>query len=246
MIRIAICDDNPSDLSQLKDALNTYVSLHALTDQVTIIPYSESRELWFHLDDYGVAIADIYILDIDMPGMDGLALATAIRKHHPYAILFFFTSHSEYASEGYKVSAIRYILKTAPIDALYEALDTAIHDHLLRVQNCLTITHHRDIINIPFSDIVYIERVGRTLYIHTRDHAMYEDNRTIQEIQESNLPEYFVLIDRGTILNVNYIKKTDGNAIHIFDGLVFTISRRRIVETKNAISRAWLDRSHIL
>ena len=50
-------------------------------------------------------------LDIDMPEMNGLEVASQIRQHYPDLILVFITAFLQFAPSGYKVSAFRYILK---------------------------------------------------------------------------------------------------------------------------------------
>lgn len=46
--------------------------------------------------------ADIFILDIDMPGMNGFELTEEIRKRIPAPIIIFLTSHIEYGSKACK------------------------------------------------------------------------------------------------------------------------------------------------
>ena len=66
-------------------------------------------------------------LDIDMPEMNGLEVASQIRQHYPDLILVFITAFLQFAPSGYKVSAFRYILKENYIEELDSCLD-AIQD----------------------------------------------------------------------------------------------------------------------
>ena len=50
-------------------------------------------------------IADIFILDVEMPDMDGFELADKIRKYTETSVIIFLTSHDEMASMGYKSKA---------------------------------------------------------------------------------------------------------------------------------------------
>lgn len=55
---------------------------------------------------------DIVFLDVEMPKMNGMELAREIRSKMPWAIILFLTSHSEFAPDGYRVQALRYITKS--------------------------------------------------------------------------------------------------------------------------------------
>ncbi len=55
--------------------------------------------------------ADIALLDIDMPGMNGLELAAAIRKKWPKMSVIFLTGYSQYALDAFEVHASGYLMK---------------------------------------------------------------------------------------------------------------------------------------
>ena len=55
--------------------------------------------------------ADIAILDIDMPGMNGIELAARIKSSWPEMAVIFLTGYSQYAVEAFSVRASGYLLK---------------------------------------------------------------------------------------------------------------------------------------
>ena len=58
--------------------------------------------------------ADIALLDIDMPGMDGIELAIRIRKMKPETAVIFLTAYSQYAVRAFSLHASGYLMK--PVD----------------------------------------------------------------------------------------------------------------------------------
>ena len=66
---------------------------------------------------------DLIFLDIDLGGMDGMALARKIRETDSEVPILFLTNHKEYVFEGYEVQAFRYLLKPVTEDTLFPLLE---------------------------------------------------------------------------------------------------------------------------
>ena len=69
--------------------------------------------------------ADIALLDINMPDMDGLTLAAKIKEVHPDTSIIFLTGYAEYAVEAFAMHASGYLLKPISLDRLAEEVDWA-------------------------------------------------------------------------------------------------------------------------
>jgi len=69
---------------------------------------------------------DIMLMDINMPGMDGLAVTEAVRKESPQTKVLVLSMHSnrEYVLRIVKAGARGYVLKDAPPDELIRAIET--------------------------------------------------------------------------------------------------------------------------
>jgi DNA-binding NtrC family response regulator len=70
---------------------------------------------------------DVVILDIKMPGMDGIEALKEIKKRFPMVEVIMLTGHgsAESAVEGMKLGAFDYLLKPADIDSLTEKVNGA-------------------------------------------------------------------------------------------------------------------------
>ncbi|MFH1629755.1 MAG: response regulator, partial [Pseudomonadota bacterium] len=70
---------------------------------------------------------DVVILDIKMPGMDGIETLREIRKRYPLIEVIMLTGHgsTETAVEGMKLGAFDYLLKPADFEDLDAKLEAA-------------------------------------------------------------------------------------------------------------------------
>ena len=81
---------------------------------------------------------DLAILDINMPEIDGIALAIRIRQMHPETEILFLTAYREYAYDAFSVHPAGYLLKPVSLDELKAEISYAFKEtkssHSPRVQ----------------------------------------------------------------------------------------------------------------
>lgn len=102
----AICVDD--DALALRETVAMCRALAQLTDVVGFSGAEEALE-WLAQGE-----ADIALLDIRMPRMDGMELARRIRRARPNMPILFVTGHAEYAMDAFELRASGYLLK--PVD----------------------------------------------------------------------------------------------------------------------------------
>jgi len=71
------------------------------------------------------APADVVLLDIHMPGMDGVALAGHLRAMQPQPVVVFVTAHAEHAVAAFELEAADYLTKPVRLERLQQALQKA-------------------------------------------------------------------------------------------------------------------------
>ena len=89
-------------------------------DEVDGFTDAESALEYFDYDT-----ADIAMLDIDMPGMNGITLAMKIKEKRPDVIIIFLTGYSEYSVEAFAIHASGYVLKPTNVTRLEEEINYA-------------------------------------------------------------------------------------------------------------------------
>ena len=235
MIKIILCDDDPRELSNLESMVNARIA--AGKTEAVIQAYASGSALNFDLED--AARADLYILDIDMPGTNGIALAKKIRELYPNAMLFFYTSHTEYATEGYRVEARRFLIKGGSPAYFDEALDYAFSDINRLQKDCISFSVYHGTAMVPVADIKYIQKEGRRQIVHTFSEGPIETNESLGSLYKRISRPYFIYINRGTIINVDFVRRMDQDSVMLFGGEVLEISRGRLAETRLAIGKYW-------
>ena len=233
-MKIIICDDEKREVDLLKDLLRRYLT----TEEDTLIAYQNSKELMFKLEDE--AKADLYILDIDMPEPNGVDIAERIKDMYPHAITFFYTSHTEYAMEGYRMGVKRYLRKNKIESELPEALHYAREMYDKIKKDGFTVIYMGSLTNVPMGEVRYIDKDVRISQVHTVNNGILKDHRSVKELyQVLDRPE-FLFVDRGVIINIDYVYHVDASRIIMTDQKEFAISRRRAKEVKNRILEHWM------
>ena len=122
MLKIAICDDEKEFRDAAKKMLNLYMADTEVQCEIDV--FVVSSEL-IDATERGT-IYDIYLLDIYMPGVTGMSIATELRSRGVKSPIIFLTSSTDHALEAFGVDATHYLLKPYTKDSFYVGMDKAI------------------------------------------------------------------------------------------------------------------------
>ena len=125
MIRIAVAEDEKSYRDTLKEYLERYQKESGRGIEVTF--YTDGDGL---VEEYYMQY-DIILMDIQMKFMDGMSAAREIRNKDPEVVIIFITNMDQYATKGYEVEAMDYVLKPVSYFMFSEKIERAV----LRMQN---------------------------------------------------------------------------------------------------------------
>lgn len=124
MFRVAICDDEKDFLFQEKELISNYMQASGYQCEIEL--FTSGTQLMEKGSDVGRY--DIIFLDVNMENLDGIETAKQIRTYTTKPYIVFLTAFVSYALEGYKVDAIRYLLKDDKMleKELEECIDTIV------------------------------------------------------------------------------------------------------------------------
>lgn len=112
-----ICVDDEKEIAEETAAL---VGELPAVEEAMAFPCAEDALAWLEKNP-----ADLALLDINMPGMNGLELAAAVRTRWPKTAILFLTGDPRYALEAFELRAAGYILKPATRERLEKEIEYA-------------------------------------------------------------------------------------------------------------------------
>lgn len=174
--------------------------------------------------------ADIYFLDIGLPGINGMEAAQLIREEDQITPIIFVTDLAQYAVQGYAVDALDFMLK--PVS--YE-------DFALRMNRALAVLSRNtsDAMSIPcaggtrivrITDIVFIEILHHDLYWHVSgEDEPLRMRGSISAAAKELGPEQFCQISASHLINMSHVARIQASSVLMDDGseLFFTRTKKR-------------------
>lgn len=204
MIKMAVCDDEEYYKNKILDLLKRYFVDKGIDYEVDA--YDSGVQL-MKLDE-NVRNYDIVFLDVNMQELDGIETAKRIRKFTQDTFIVFVTAYITYSPEGYKVNAIRYLLKdNDSIEVTFaECLDTIISkmDYIKIKQLFEFREGKREII---LDNIMYIESNLHklTFYIMKDEVIKYIMYEKLDVLEEKIQMSGFCRIHKSYLVNLKYV-----------------------------------------
>lgn len=168
--------------------------------------------------------ADLIFVDINMPDMTGVEFVQSLEKP---AMVIFTTAYAEYAIEGYKLSAIDYLLKPFGLQDITRASEKALSFYELlqlqlqrdsephsKVEDATEATDDKDVLSVhadrkthlvKLSSIVYLESAGEYVRLHLADGTKLVTLFRLKNMESSLQSSQFVRVHRSYIVNMSYV-----------------------------------------
>ncbi len=231
ILSIAVCDDEVIFANKLKKIITIYMDTHQIDFEIDLYDSGVSfTNLNIEMSKY-----QIIFLDINMDRLDGIQTATKIREYCKDSFIVFVTAYVEYSIEGYKVEAIRYILKNNPqlVQAVNESLDT-ICTKLNYTAEFQTFEFKEGIKKLSLDRIAYIETEIHTLVFHVleQDYVCYHYRDTLSNVAEQLKGYGFWRIHQSYLVNRKYITKLSSYNAHMVNEEVLPIAKQRFHNIK--------------
>ena len=203
-------DDEPLALKLLENFI------HHSDDLELLACFNSSQSAQLFLLENQV---DCIFLDIEMPELNGIDFVKSLSENNVKTSIVFVSAYSNYAIEGFKVSATDFLLKPYSFEDFERTVSKIKHqknlENLLKQNDDIFIKIDAKQVKIKLSSILYIESMKDYLKIYSEEKELpYIPLMTLKKMKE-NLPENFIQINRSHIVNFNKVTSFGKNNLII-------------------------------
>ncbi len=188
---------------------------------------------------------DIVLLDIQMPGRDGLSLAQDIAALEDPPAIIFCTAYDQYALDAFGTNAVGYLLKPVKAEQLLQVLEKA--TKLNKIQRVaaqsdvapkkdsqrtqISAKTRRGVELIPVDDVRYFlaDHKYVTVYHRNGEHLLDE---TLKELEEE-FAGRFVRIHRNSLVSVKHIEALERTAQGQYQVRLTDIDARPVISRRH-------------
>ena len=193
---------------------------------------------------------DVALLDIHMPGADGLQLAAALRAAPEPPLVVFVTAHAEHAVQAFEVEAVDYLTKPVRLERLQTALQKV--ERLAAVQPApqadltqewLLISERGRTVRVPLAEVLYLKAELKYVTVRTAGASHLLDGSLSQ--LEDKYPARFLRIHRNALVARHAIRalvrhhdaeEGEGWAVRLAGvDEVLAVSRRQVAAVREAL-----------
>ncbi len=201
-LRVLVVDDEAPARSRMRDLL---------ADVNPALPLAIVGEAANGRDALKLAEAgaDVVLLDVRMPGMDGIEVAQHLQKLEPPPAVIFTTAYDAYAIQAFDLHVVDYLLKPIKASRLQEALSRigarapGPAAEMLRAmrpapRSCLSAAERGRVHLIPLEDVLYLRAELKYVTVRTGDREHLIEESLTQLEQE--FPDRFVRVHRNCLV----------------------------------------------
>ena len=231
MIKIAICDDECKFLDSAEEMLKQYLSDNGISAQADL--FRIPLELIDAIEK-GMRY-DIYLLDIYMPGISGMSIATELRSRDIKSPIIFLTSSTDHALEAFGVNATHYLLKPYTKDSFYVGMDKAMQSITSHKDDSIVLKVDNEYRSIQVSQIVYCEAEDKyqRFYLDKDEKLLIRISGTELYKQLSQFDSFY-RCGRAHIINLDYISRVTADGVIFKNGKALKLPRTVLVALRKA------------
>ena len=202
---------------------------------------------------------DIVLLDIQMPGITGMKLASALLRMARAPHVIFITGYSDYAVDAFEAGAIDYLLKPITAERLQTAIERAasrlVRDDLRKqTEDAITaqaeseplkrlpIREDYSIHLLKPEDILFIVSRNRKVIVRTAARE-YKTTYTLAQLEALLPPKIFARVHESALINLDHAEELVllGNhsyVVRMSDSAQIPVARTRYAELQQRLGIA--------
>ena len=208
MTNIAIIDDNFEILNHFSNHFNNLQDIKIVNISTTVGNFFRSEINENQLD--------VLFLDIFLPEETGLQALPKIKEKYPKLPVVLVTAYMNYALDGYKVKASRFLLKDNLADTIEECMDDLIAE-INKNRRILEFRFVEGTIKLYADDIIYIETELHKNVFYT-EKGTFQIYKKLDELENELKNMGFVRAHLSFLVNMKYITKISSYVMTLTTG----------------------------
>ena len=228
-MRVVVVDDE----KKMRDEIADYLKTFEKEQKVSVIAqvYESPEDFLEHYQKD----ADLILLDVEMPGMDGISLARRIRQDDKEVLLMFITNMAQYALHGYEVEAIDYVIKPLGYQEFALKMKKAMRYMGRHEKKQMMLQTTDGIQPVAIENILYVEVIRHYLQYHTTG-QVYEVRGAMKEAEEELERYHFDRCNQSYLVNLAKVACLHGNTVTVGSDQL-PISRNKKTAFVDALTR---------
>lgn len=215
-MKIIIYDDNKAMAAYIENSLE---KMNVPNLELDVFYSGESLVEYLKKNDK----ADIYFLDIEMDGLNGIDVGKIIRKDDKNSVIIYMTLHKDYVFDVFEVLSFRFLVKPFVEEEVLKVIGDALN-HVLDNTKYYFFQVERSKYQIPYDEIIYFEGRGRKVCLHTKDEE-YEFYSKISNVYDELDENIFLRVHNSYIVNMDYIRSIEKLEVILLNGISIPVSR---------------------
>lgn len=189
-----------------------------------IISYTDGLDL---LKDYKQkGFCDILVLDMRMKTMGGIEVAKHIRRLDDEVPILIVTATVDYAVEGYKVGAFRYIVKPVEGSDFLSAVEELLDRQQKKQASIFSFPSMNGTTKLMTDHIYYLESDLRTIRVVAKE-GTFTFTGTISSLEEQLRTDGFIRIHKSFLVNVSHIYNIFKDSVTMDNKEVLPMSKHK-------------------
>lgn len=223
LMRIAVCDDDRAALGIISSSLKGIFADRGV--DADIVLYSAATEL---AEVMARRKFDLLLLDIDMPGLDGITFAKALREQGDQVDIMYISSREDKVFESLRVSPVGFIRKSRFLDDMSEIVGAYLDARAARHEISSIVLKKAGLVRPLRADaIAYIEGKRKDQEIHLIEGGSITIRSAMHILEEELEPAGFIRVHQGFLVNYRQIKLIEDQEVLLVTGESLPISRRK-------------------
>ena len=236
-IRTIVIDNQPNWL----DLLKRFVQASSVLELVGT--FSSTLEAYPHI---AAGEVDLVVSDIDLPELDSVKFIKSLENP---PLVVFVTAHSQYALEGFEISATDFLVKPVELERFmkcvekvrlrFEANKALAAGYEKEEEEYFFIKIPHTHVKLRYNEVVYLKSMENYVQVHTIKGDVHTVVAPLRNFEQQLPPSVFSRIHRSYLINNRFVNTIERESLTLVGNIKMPISaqyrdkiQREIVDKK--------------